>query len=48
MVRRMRFFLAVAVIVDHELHRIEHRDAPGRDFIQMLAHAVLEHRKIDP
>ncbi len=48
-VGRLAFlFLPPRVVLDDELHRIEHGDAAGRDFVQVLAHAVLENREVDP
>src|SRR5687767_8856938 len=35
-------FLALRVVVDDELDRVEHRHAPRRDVVQVLAHAVFE------
>ena len=40
--------LALGVVVDHQLDRIEHADAPLRALVQILAHAVLEDRVVDP
>jgi len=41
-------FLPLRVVLDHELHRIEHGNAPRGDVVQVLAHAFLEHRVLDP
>ena len=40
-------FLALGVVVDHELQRVEHRHAARRDLVQVLAHAVFEDREVD-
>ena len=42
------FARAGGKIVDHELDRIEHRDAPRRAGVQVVAHAILEHAHVDP
>ena len=39
---------ALGIIVDDEFERIEHGDAPRRNFVQMLAHTLLEHAIVDP
>ena len=49
MVGRLAFlFLSLRVVLDDELHGIEHGDAAGGDLVQVLAHAVLENREVDP
>ena len=40
--------LALRIVVDHELHRIEHGHAPRRARVQVLAHAVFQHAHVDP
>ena len=40
--------LPFGIVVDDELHRIEHGDAPLRARVEVVAHAVLEHAHVDP
>ena len=49
MVRRVAEFFAIArVVVDHKLDGIEHRDAALGAIVQVLTHAILDHRIVDP
>ncbi len=41
-------FLPFRVILDDELHRVEHRHPAWRDLVQVFAHAIFEHRILDP
>ena len=36
------------VVLDDELQRVEHGDAARCDLVEVLAHAVFEHRDVDP
>ena len=48
MVRQLQHVFSIRrIVVDDELHRIEHRHAPRRELVQVLAHAVLQDGELD-
>ena len=49
MIGRERFFaVPFGIIIDDQLERIQHRDAPLAFFVEHFALRVFEHAQLDP